>query len=232
MESVFAKYEAKNWPYRFKVTLHFHDVVGGIPTDQRVAEAWLRTKFEEPDDLIRAKAAEIMVEREVSLADATEALIHDSHLNGFRRDPERDGELWIGGYQVKAALKEAASVAVNAGRLPAKNWGKPDDLKFRKLIKGWFPEHVFVVENKIHLGVTEPSAVQQRFVHVGRQSGIQYEEILFDVEASFTVETDWDFPEAQWAAIWTSAERLGIGATRSLGHGTFTVVGWDADGDR
>lgn len=225
MTSFFAKYQAKNYPHRFKGTLHVSTIAGGVPTTQAKAEAWLKTKFADSDDLIRAKAAEIMVERGVDLQQATELIVKESHLNGFKRDPERG--LFIMGYQLKAALKEAASVAANEGKLTAKNWGNPDNKNYVKGLKAWFPEHVFVVEDRLYLGVTEPSGVAQRFVHTRNGSGIQYEEYVEDAKIDFTVETDHDFKESEWAAIWLTGERQGIGATRSQGYGRYEVVAWE-----
>lgn len=225
MTSVFTKHQSKNYPYRFKGSLHVFVIAGGVPTDQKKVEGWLRTKFADSDDLIRAKAAEIMVERGVDLEAATDEVIKLSHLNGFRRDPERG--LYIMGYQLKAALKEAASVAANEGRLTTKKWGNPDNANYEKGLKGWFPEHVFVEDHRLYLGVDEPTGVAQRFPHTRHGSGIQYEEYVEGATIDFTIETDHDFAEAEWAAIWLAGERLGIGATRSQGYGRYEVTRWE-----
>lgn len=227
MTSVFASYETRHYPHRFTGTLHVECIAGGTPTSQKVAESWLKTKFADSDDLIRAKAAEIMVDRGVGIDEATEEVVKDSHLNGFRRD-ERG--LYIKGYQLKAALKEAACVAANSGNLTTKGWGTPDNKNYAKGLKAWFPEHVFVIEDRLHLGVTEPTGVAQRFVHTRNGNGIQYEEYVEDAKIDFTVETDHAFKDAEWAAIWLAAERLGIGATRSQGYGRYTVTRWEPAG--
>ena len=61
----------------------------------------------------------------------------------------------------------------------------------------------------------------------GPTSAIQYTDYLVDAKIDFTVETDWDFDHDDWAAIWTTAEREGIGAARKMGYGTFDVVRWE-----
>ncbi len=223
--SVFAKYASQNYPHRFAGTLHVSCIAGGVPTSQKVAESWLKTKFADSDDLIRAKAAEIMVDRAVDIDEATRLVVEDSHLNGFKRDPERG--LYIMGYQLKAALKEASCVAANEGNLSAKNWGTPDNKNYVKGLKAWFPEHVFVIDERLYLGVTEPTGIAQRFVHTRNGSGIQYEEYVEDAKIDFSVETDHDFKESEWAAIWLAGERLGLGATRSQGYGRYEVVAWE-----
>lgn len=231
--SVWAQYRTKNYPHVFSATIRFTSpICGGVPSDDRVAEGFLKTKLGDKDEQIRAAVAEMMVERGLSMDEATAEIVDKTRLNGFKREQDdgpRKGQLYIGGYQMKACLKEATNVAANEGRLTTKGWGDPDNANYRKGIKAWFPEHVFVVENRLYLnGVTEPTGVAQRFVRTSRGvSGIQYEEYVEDCTVDFTVETDHDFEEKQWAAIWTTAEHMGVGATRSMGYGQFEMIRWD-----
>jgi hypothetical protein len=218
-ESVFARFEAKSWPYRFAGTLIVGTIAGGTPTDQKVAEGWLKTKLAAKDDLLREMVAETMAERGVTAEEAAKIVDANKHLNGFKRD---DQGLYIEGRQLKAALKEAASVAVASGKLDARGWGKTN-----KGLLAFFAEHVFVVEDKLHLGVTEPTGIVQRFVHTWRGTGIQYEEYVTDAKVSFTVEADHKFTDEQWAHIWLTGERQGIGASRSQGFGRYTVTNWE-----
>ncbi len=219
MTSVFAKHQNEMFPHRFAGELLVGCIAGGTPTDPRVAEGWIRTKLGATDDLLRTMVAETMVERGVTADEAAEQVAMNKHLNGFRRD---DQGLYIEGRQLKAALKEAASCAVAAGKLNSRGWGKTN-----KGLLSYLAEHVFVVEDKLHLGVAEPTGVNQRFVHTFRGSGIQYEEYVSDAKISFTVIADHDFSEKEWAAIWTSGEQQGIGASRSQGYGRYEVTRWD-----
>jgi hypothetical protein len=218
-ESVFAKYNKTSWPYRFTGSLLVGTIAGGTPTDQKVAEGWLKTKLGAKDDLLREMVAETMAERGVTADEAAAIVDTTKHLNGFKRDG--DG-LYIEGRQLKAALKEAASVAVAAGKLEMRGWGKTN-----KGLLSFLAEHVHVIEDKLHLGVTEASGITQRFVHTFRGTGIQYEEYVTDAKLSFTVETDHKFSDEQWAHIWLTGERQGIGASRSQGFGKYTVTSWD-----
>ena len=43
--------------------------------------------------------------------------------------------------------------------------GHPTDANYKKGLKAWFPEHVFVQEDRLYLGVEEPMRVNQRFAH-------------------------------------------------------------------
>jgi hypothetical protein len=220
MTSVFAKHQAAMFPHRFAGQLVVGTIAGGTPTDPKVAEGWLRTKLGDKDDLIREMVAETMVERGVTADEAAKIVDTQKHLNGFKRDEQG---LYIEGRQLKAALKEAASCAVAAGKLTARGWGKTN-----KGLLSYLAEHVFVVEERLHLGVTEATGINQRFVHTFRGSGIQYEEYVTDAKIDFTVMADHDFSEKEWAAIWTSGEQQGIGASRSQGYGRYEVTRWDA----
>lgn len=227
MSSVFADFQAKAWPYRFIADLHIHVIAGGIPTDEKVAENWLRTKLADRDDLIREAVAKTMVDRGVTADEAAAEVDSLKHLNGFKRDPERG--LFIEGRQVKAMLKEAVCIAANAGKITTKGWGNPDNANYLKGIKAWFPEHVFVLEDRIYLGVTEASGVVQRFVHTARGTGIQYEEFVEDAKITLTVVTDHEFTAEQWAMIWLTGEQQGLGASRSQGFGRFEVTRWERE---
>jgi hypothetical protein len=211
---VFAKYQAKAYPYTFSADLLVGVICGGTPTDPKVAEGWLRTKLADKDDLIREAVAEVMVERGVTADEATEIVSTNRHLNGFRRD---ENGLYLEGRCVKAAIKEAANV-----RWPKERWGPS-----RKGTLSFFAEHVFVQEDRIPLGVTEASGVNQRFVHTWRGSGIQYEEYVTDAKLSITVATDHEFAEEQWALLWLTGEQQGIGASRSQGYGRYEVTRWE-----
>jgi len=219
MASVFAKHQAEMFPYRFSGQLLVGTIAGGTPTDANVAESWIRTKLGATDDLVRQMVAETMVDRGVSADEAAEQVAMNKHLNGFKRD---ELGLYIEGRQLKAALKEAASCAVAAGKLNGRGWGKTN-----KGLLSYLAEHVFVIEDRLHLGVTEASGINQRFVHTFRGSGIQYEEYVTDAKVDFTVMADHDFSEKEWAAIWTSGEQQGIGASRSQGYGRYEVTRWD-----
>jgi hypothetical protein len=207
MTSVFSSYQNKAWPHRFAVSLTVFTIAGGTPSDDKVAEGWLKTKLADKDDLIREAVAKTMVERGITAEAATAEVDSLKHLNGFKRDNEG---LYIEGRQAKAMLKEAVSVAVASGKLTLRGWGET-----RKFITSYFPEHVFVMEDRLHLGVTEPTGVMQRFVHTFRGTGIQYEEFVEDAKLSFTVVSDHDFSEEEWAMVWLTGEKQGVGASRS-----------------
>lgn len=214
---LFEKYRPVAYPYNFIATLRIGTIAGGTPTNEKVAEGWLRSKLGVPrDDLIREEVAKIMLERGVTAEQAAAELSDTKHLNGFRRDS--DGVLFIEGRQIKAAIKEAANI-----RWPKDRWGPS-----RKGTQSFFSEHVFVLDDKVSLGVTDCTSIAQRFVHTWRGSAIQYEETVDDAEISFRVTTDFEFSDEQWGLLWLTGEQQGIGASRSQGYGRYEIIGWEA----
>jgi hypothetical protein len=211
------------------VALHADILVGGVPSDPKVAEGWLKSKIKDVDDgdrRIQEMVAEVMVTRGVAADEAIEIVNDLRNLNGFKRgivgDEGHEGELYIEGRQVKAALKEAVSVAVAAKKLQMQGWGAT-----RKFLTNYLPEHVFIPETKLWLGVKEPSGILQQFVHTHRGSSIQYQEFVQDVTLDFTVVSDHDFSPKEWGLIWTTGEFQGLGASRSQGYGVYQIVKWD-----
>lgn len=225
MVSVFAQYEKQAWPYVYQAGLLVGCIAGGTPTNAKVAEGWIKSKGalgpDAKDDLIRAAVAETMAERGVSTDEAIALVADDKTLNGFKRDPEKG--LFVEGRQVKAAIKEAASVAGAADKLPLRSWGKTN-----KGLLGFIAEHVCVVDDRIYLGRMEETGVNQRFVHTFRGSSIQYEEYVTDAQLNFTVKTDYPFTREQWAMIWLTGQEQGVGSSRSQGFGRYEVTQWDA----
>ena len=227
MTSVFAQFQPKAWPYRWAGTLHVFTIAGGIPSDPKVAETWIKTIIDDSkeyrDELIREAVGETMVERGIGMNEAAQEVIDRTRLNGFKRG---DDGLYIEGRQLKAAIKEAVNVAYSAGKFLNEN-GKNSWGRTSKGIHAFAAEHIQVVDDRLYLGTVEPTGVMQRFVHTYRGSGIQYEEYVEDAKISFTIETDHLFTDEQWAMIWLTGEQQGIGASRSQGFGRYEVTGWE-----
>lgn len=227
-QSVFADLQRKAWPYEFRGALQVRNIAGGVPSDPNVAEGWLRSKVETSDAIIREMVAQVMAEREVTLEQATKEVDTLKHLNGFKRNPD-DKTLFIEGRQLKAAIKEAASVAVASDKLKSRGWGKTN-----KGLLSYLAEHVMVVEDRLPLlspetgaPITEPTGITQRFVHTWRGSGIQYEEYVAVADIEFTIRCDHDFTHEEWGLLWLTGQEQGLGASRSQGYGRYTLTRWE-----
>jgi hypothetical protein len=225
MPSVFEKYAERAYPFRFAGELQIPWLVGGIPSDENTATGWIKTKLATSDDLIRQAVAEVMAERNVDAEEAAKVVADTKTLNGFKRDREL-GQLYIEGRQLKAALKAAAVIAMSVKKLD-RRWGET-----KKGVEGFVAEHIGVIEDKLYIAngdgpVKQPTDIQRRFVHTHRGSAIQYEEYVEDAHVRFTIEADHDFSEEEWAMIWLTAERQGIGASKSQGYGKFTIIKWE-----
>jgi hypothetical protein len=225
---VFDSFREESYPHKFAVQLRLATIAGGVPSDKKVAEGWIKTKVGlDKDEEIQRMVAEAMVERGITQDEAAEEVARNKNLNGFKRD---ENGLYIEGRQIKSMLKEDISIAAATEKVPIRGWGKTS-----KWVYGFFAEHVFVPETTVYLKdpnsgdhVTEASEVIQRFVKTKMgQTGIQYEEVCYDVTVDFTVVTDYEFKARDWAMIWTTGEMNGLGASRSQGYGRYEVTRWE-----
>ena len=223
MESVFAKFIPKAYPFTYRVTLNIPVIAGATPTDPKVAEGWIKSKLVDKETLVQSAVLETMVERGVEEGEAAELVAANRNLTGFKQDANG---LYLEGRCIKAAIKESACI-----RFPwpeFKFGGETADGKQKgKSAKSFFPEHVFVLEDRVYFGVKEATGINQRFVHSRFGSAIQYEEYIEDANLTFTLTTDYKFTNEQWALLWLTGEQQGIGASRSQGFGRYKVTEWE-----
>lgn len=230
--NVFADYVDKVYKHRFAGEIAIEQLMGGTPSDPKVAEGWLKSKMGlDKEDIIAQAVTEVMAARGVDEDTAIKEVNNRRHLNGFKRD---ENGLYIEGRHLKAALKEAASVARAVGGLDSRyGLTKKGTLSF-------VAEHIVVVEDRLYIyqadpatkkivHVTEPTGVLQSFPRnpITRQTGIQYTEYVENAIVGFTVVSDYDFKHDEWATIWVTGGNQGIGASRSQGYGRYTVTRWD-----
>lgn len=225
----FEAYRDKAYPEKYRCTLHIHELTGGIPSDPKIVANWLRSRFEERDETIARLVQETMQELgSIEIDKAVEHLVESSTVNTFKRFP--DGTVYLEGRCVKAMLKEAANIAVDAGRIPQRIGGSGG--KYARHPRKWIAEHVFVVEDRIPLHihvddlkrVTRPISVLNR---QGRFTALKASHIAEDVKITFHVVSDGGLSEEVWAHIWLTAQQNGLGADRSQGSGRFRVIEWE-----
>lgn len=231
MKSVFADKSAELWKHRWEVDIYVDELHGGVPYDENKAAAWIKAHVTDPDANIPDMVARTMLEMSrdgeetMSVEEAAEETARLITLNGFKSDPEIG--LYEEGRKVKSMLKEAIIVAIQGGHIPqAQKWGKTT-----KQVRGYFAEHVFVLETRIPLGVNEPTGVRETFVS-GKKirsgiSAIKREEYVEGAKLSFTIVSDTEFDWNFWSIVLSIAEKNGFGATRSMGFGTFTTTRFD-----
>lgn len=209
-------------------------LIGGIPKDPDTIKKWLAARLEMEDravlELAEQTAAQMQEEKgerptgdELLTAVAREF----EGGNGFKTI---NGQLVYEGRCMKACLKEAANVAYPGTAFPGKKEAFGDG--FRKGLMRALAERVFVVDDYIGLGVSEPSGTEQRIKHVqtpqGPRSAINVVDYVAKPHLSFTVKVLGDFlPQRAWGAIWQSAEEIGIGADRARSDGRFDLLVWE-----
>lgn len=250
-QNVFAHLTDTIYPFKFAGRIEVERLMGGTPSDQNVAEGWLRTKLgEATEDQIAQMVAETMASRNVTETEALAEVGKLKHLNGFKSercddcptDPREPlcaaGEhpLYIEGRHLKAALKEAASVARSVENL---------DTRYGSTNKGtlsFVAEHIIVVETVLVIGkqdangkirnVYKPDGIIQSFPKNPRtnQTGIQNTEYVDNAVIDFTVISDYEWKPEEWGAIWLTGGNQGIGASRSQGYGRYNITRWDMIG--
>lgn len=226
----------------YRTTLQFkHLIVGGIPSDRSVIEGWIRSRMDLGDAALEELVAETAEQRGVLSPDEAVAAVMASELapsvNGFKRHPVT-GELCIEGRIVKAALKEWANSAYPGKEFPGKKsiaaYLNAKGEEKSPLLKGlmrYLAEAVIVDDLLISLGVTEPTAVEERVKHVstrqGPRSTVVRVEVVERPTVTFTLRVRDDFlPQEAWARIWAVGEGIGLGADRGRSDGQFELTEW------
>ena len=230
-KSVFASKSV--WKWRYAMSIHLHTLTGGTPSDPNVAKAWLTTRLGGEDarnQMLMSRLQQVITERmaaspKLTQEEVTDAALNElaQNVNGFKRTPE--GHLFIEGRTLKAMIKEATSIGLGSGVVPARLG------LTKKGAPGFVIEHVMVEEDTVVLTrdgvpISAPDEIQQSFVHTWRGSGIDHSEVLHDVDASFTLIADLDL-EDLFPIIFSLSEQNGLGARRSQGSGKFVTTAFD-----
>lgn len=221
--SIFADIRDQVFKYRYRVRIEVSDLVGGTPTDQKVAEGWIRTKMgESSEELIREEVERIMEARGVTPDIAAEEAARNRHLTGFKRDfgtalaradqlkATTDGVVFAGErkiFTMAEARRTFGQLYIDARQLKAMLKeaaliaGSADHVsmtkwgKTNKSLKGFLAEHLFIEEERAYMDRTEPDAIVQSFVHTWRGAGIKLEEHVYGAELEFTIVCDYPFEE-------------------------------------
>lgn len=85
--SKFQHLKSKVYDHRYRVELHVGHLVGGTPTDPKVAEGWIMTKMGQTSaEQVAAAVEEVMEARGVKPDAAAEIVARNRNLSGFKRD--------------------------------------------------------------------------------------------------------------------------------------------------
>jgi len=238
--SVFTDEAQDNWA-TYRVTIEFTGrLIGGAPSDPQLVEGWMARNLgiKEPEQLQRWTQKHLAEVQGINPAEATMDEIEKALAEGaiekkaqvFKRTP--DGQPYIEGRQIKAGIKEWTNIAFP---YPTK-WGQKRNTK-DNLVGGktpvdfvaervWVPEQPIIVAEDtdgIDLAVGHP-----RDPRTGqKRANLTYHEYVIQPEISLEIQVlDDCIEQEQWARIWVTGERNGIGARRSQGAGQFVVTEW------
>lgn len=227
MTDLFKKHKKSGWePFdTYKVKVRFRNIVGGIPANPELVQTWVDAKNKDKKQAEREKIAQAHRDKTEELSEE----LAERNGIGFLRD--EDGELVIEGRQIKAMLKESANIIKDTCPTGSKKDGKP--VFGVKQLKSKVADQIFVVEEYIKLGRTEPDEIVERPIHVmtpmGPRDSIKVCEVCYGVEVEFTVKRHkgtgkMAVPEATLLGILDYAQNIGGGSERSQGKGTFEVL--------
>lgn len=216
---------------RYDVTLQVDGkLVGGIPKNPSTIKSWIATRIERGEDLQLAalveETAKQMTEsgQDATFDDAlTDVAANHRKGNGFKTV---DGQLVYEGRCMKSAIKEGANVAYPGNKWP----GQPANI--RKGLRNFMAETVFVEEDFIGLGVSEPSGTEERVKHLmtpkGPIAAVGVVDFVDDPTLVFQVAVlDDCIKDEVWERLWSAVEYGGIGADRARGDGRCRLVGWE-----
>lgn len=235
-QQVYSMYEVE-----FRIT----ELAAGIPKNPKQMEAWLSVNLKE-----KSKATSVQIETIAALYPAEwkkvqetpqgekrdkllEALIESvGGLQGtaFKKTP--DGKPYIEGRQIKAMLKEAASIALSGTYLKTTEKGGRS-----KSAKSFLAERIFVLEDTIPLEDYDLLTEETRVIHVPdpripdkTNSSFKPYEVAYNARIVFTLMVDADAEavlQPLWPEIMVRAEQNGLGADRAMGKGRFRVTKWE-----
>jgi len=213
----------------YKVRCHLRDIVGGIPADPNLVEAWVgatcKDKTREEREKIRDMHVSMLEEAADEKKTKTGICFH-----------RKDGVLVIEGRQVKKMLKEAANIlkdVVPTG-WSGKEKGRP--AKGISNFRSHMADQVFVDDRWIPVGIpgkTEPDSIEQKPIHVqtrqGMRDSIKTYELCRDVDIEFTVRRlnspgKRSVPETALLAVLKYCQFVALGADRSQDRGKFDIV--------
>lgn len=222
----------------YRTRLEFQDrILGGIPRDPKLIEAWLRKGTGVTnDEEIRAMMVRTLIESGVEVTEGTsyedmvaaaEKVAAVKQSMGFKRD---ENGLFIEDRQVKAGIKEAVNILF-AGPDSASRWGVT-----KKGPRAFTAERVFVSPLRIYLQrdgqrLQQPDGMAMQTIHAetpkGPVNSLLYAEYCENAVIEFDVQVLLDeVRPGDWPKIWMLMELNGIGASRSQSFGKFNVTGF------
>jgi hypothetical protein len=218
----------------YKVRLKILDkILGGTPHSLEYIENWAKARglnehsskaliHEVIEDMSPLQNGDPATLKEPQVQQAVEIKLMDAAHNGFRS--KKDRGLFIGGYQVKALLKESANIIKQITQMT--------NLKSR------VAERMFVLEDYIFLGKFKEDGTEEGPISVmtprGPRSAFKRVDYVEQVEIEFRVEClDEKYvsktkekvePYRMLLALLDYGRRLGLGAGRSQGNGWYEIL--------
>lgn len=226
--NVWQKHLERNWTAfdTYRVKIRIGKIAGGKPADPEIIRKWVEATCKKKT----AEEREKIISAHLGTLDQVTEEKAESSSCVFARV---DGELAIEGRQVKSMLKESGNIMKTIA--PTGGVDSKGNAKIEKVanLKKKVSEQVFILEEYISLGVTEPHDRPERPIHVmtaqGPRTSIKRVEVVLGAVIEFTMKRRKGsgkdaVPEPVLMAILDYAQNMGLGSDRSQGMGTFEVL--------
>ena len=205
------------WDF-YVLTIKLPKIAGGVPSDPKLIAAWQKVNW--PENEAKLKPEDPKTPEEAAAKTVAKLGPEAPGWNTFLRDT--DGHFAFSGYQVKAALKESASI-LREMLLATQKDAIPTYLRAR------LAEKVHVEEELITFlpHKDKPDESPEKPIHVmtamGPRDALKKTDILHDVELTCTLKVlrDGEFTAPLLKTLLNFACDNGLGADRSQGMGKF-----------
>jgi hypothetical protein len=206
----------------YQVKIHVDHLVGGIPKDPKMVEAWVNATCKAASAEDRAKIVKMDVE---ALPEVTSEVLSYSGTTFCEDKGNPCKGLYLEGRQLKSMLKESANIMKTS--VPSSK--KEGELGITAL-KSKMADQVFIEEDRVFLDRQKPDRTTQRPISIksgpqGPQSAIKVSDLCDDVNITFLIRRlrKGEVSEKVLYLCLHYAENIGIGADRSQGFGKFKV---------
>lgn len=207
----------------YEVLLKVSNMVGGLPMNPDLVETWVNATNMDKSTEERAVIRDAHLKE---LDDVVDEVLEMKGI-GFARV---DGNLAIEGRQLKSMLKEGANIikAIVPGNLNLKAKGKGVPALKSKIADQVFVMADYVWPTRGDVKISEVDEVRQHPINVmtmrGMRSAIKVMEILKNFELKFTIRRFLGGVSLDTIlAILQYGQEIGIGASRAMGYGRFTI---------
>jgi hypothetical protein len=200
----------------YRAQIRMRDMIcGGMPKNPELLKTWIASTTEHDDETTTAQEKE-----------ARESLLQPTEEKSWNTFPGDSRGLFVWSRQIKALFRECATMLL----ITTQKRGSKQIFQHGFEIKG-----VEGFDDRIYLGVTEPTGMYENPIHVQTPQGprsaikrvdyVHRPKLTFDIWVLTTAAAEKrHVGETELRHMLTFAQENGLGADRSQGRGKFDVL--------